>query len=308
VLFALLDRALILATGCNIDSAPPGRSALHLGHDLDVFGFDLIKGAKQAVFDLANASRMAMRGRFGVAGGRVLRSLRALPMSADGATLDAIRAIEERAGVRSTFYVYARTDNPGRDGGLSRALLDPRYGLRRDDVLARKLRELLAGGWSVGLHAGAGAWRDAAALVEQKRALEAAIDAPVTKIRNHWLRFSLAETWHAQVEAGFTEDATLGFNDAVGFRAGLARPFRPFDPHRKEMLPILAVPVVAMDSTLFDYLLLPPDQAEARCQAVLAEAARYGGTPGLSWHVHGFSDILGWGASYERLLARTGRG
>jgi len=269
-LFAAFARAISLAAGRDDLFGASAPRPLLLGHDVDAVDKRFVKSAKGAAFGLRNAGRAAVRGRPGEAA-RCALGAACLPFArADYFQFDRIRRVEERAGVRSTFYVYARA--PGRSffGRLRRLVFDPDYDLRREARLVAKLRELLAAGWGVGLHPSFDAFEDAERLAGEKRLLEQALDASVTKVRNHWLRLSLARTWRAQAEAGFEEDATLGFNDAVGFRAGLARPFRPFDPERGGALPLRVAPVAVMDSTLFDYLRLGAADAAATARAVLA--------------------------------------
>ena len=74
------------------------------------------------------------------------------------------------------------------------------------------MREVVKKGFSVGLHPSYETWENATALSLQKRELESVLGRTVSSVRQHWMRFSWADTWAAQVKAGLTSDSTLGFN------------------------------------------------------------------------------------------------
>jgi hypothetical protein len=46
-------------------------------------------------------------------------------------------------------------------------------------------------------------------------------------------------------------DATLGFNEALGFRAGEAAPYHPWDAGGRAPLTLIELPLSAMDGVLF---------------------------------------------------------
>ena len=79
---------------------------------------------------------------------------------------------------------------------------------------------------------------------------ESATGITPTTTRQHFLHWDIARTPQLQNAAGFTADATLGFNRTVGFRASTALPFRQFDVTADEALPLLEVPLVVEDSAL----------------------------------------------------------
>ena len=75
----------------------------------------------------------------------------------------------------------------------------------------------------------------------------------VISCRQHWFRFSFRDTWRAQALAGIRVDTTLGFTDRVGYRAGMVRPFVPYDHVTQASANLLEVPTVLMDTHLHYY-------------------------------------------------------
>ena len=104
----------------------------------------------------------------------------------------------------------------------------------------------------------------------------------------------------------FRYDTTLGFADAVGFRAGIARPFHPWDFERDAPADVLEIPLAAMDATLAEerYLGLSAKRAEPRLDALLDWAAANGGAFSILWHPDRFDPLSsgGWDRLYSRVL------
>jgi len=137
-----------------------------------------------------------------------------------------------------------------------------------------------------------------------------AVGAEVRSTRQHFLRLDLDQTWDAQEKAGLETDATLGYNEAVGFRAGIAAPFHPWDAKRGAGRGLLEVPLTLMDGALFRGLNLAPDAARKVTLAHLDAVEKVGGMAGLLWHPNVAAEALypGWWKCFtvalERLAAR----
>ena len=129
---------------------------------------------------------------------------------------------------------------------------------------------------------------------------------PLAGHRYHYLRARSAPKPRARSRAGLRYDTTLGFPDAVGFRAGIARPFRPWDFEQDAPLDLVEVPLAAMDATLAEerYLGLSAKRAEPQLMRLLDWAAAHGGAFAILWHPDRFDprDLGGWDRLYSRLL------
>jgi hypothetical protein len=141
-------------------------------------------------------------------------------------------------------------------------------------------------------------------MTRERQALEVALDAPVHRCRQHWLRFSWAETWAAQELAGLGLDTTLGFNDAPGFRNGCALRFHPWDPTAGQGRPLEAIPLMLMDSHLYDYALLSESDRDQVLGNWLDELKQVRGIASVVWHQQAFHSDYGWAGGYARLLSR----
>lgn len=275
-------------------------AAFDLTHDVDAVDKTVALRLKQPAFHLFNAARLTARGEWASAARRLRTAARFLVSSGDYWCFPAVRSLEERCGVRSTFH-FAATAGRGRRS-LRRWLLDPGYDASSPRLVA-EMRSLVAGGWRVGLHQGFDTWRDSRRMAEERRVIEHAVGVPVVRCRQHWLRFSWSQTWRAQSDTGLRLDTTLGFNDRPGFRNGAALRFRPWDPETRAPLAIEALPTLLMDSHLYDYR---PTRDQDRL-AVMArwvdEVKAVGGEVSVLWHQHVMHADYGWAPGYVELLS-----
>jgi hypothetical protein len=204
-----------------------------------------------------------------------------------------IVAEERRRGAHgSTFFVLAGHHDP-HDGPSP----DTYEQLRPE--LVETLRET---GAEIGLHGSYTAADDPQRLAEEKASLEA-LAGPVHGHRYHYLR---GDPHRNIARLPFRYDTTLGFPDAVGFRAGIARPFFPWDFDRDAPADVLEIPLAAMDATLAEerYLGLSAKRAWPQLNALLDWGAANGGAFAILWHPDRFDPLSsgGWDRLYSRLL------
>jgi hypothetical protein len=147
--------------------------------------------------------------------------------------IELIAEKEADSGFHSSFY-----------------FLSSNYPLDQVKVTARKLHRR---GWEMGLHGDFGTYDS---LVEMRKAVRRFTDGIGLKprgLREHYLKFDFAKSWRVMEGAGFDYDTTVGNNDKLGFRLGLATPFHPPDEKWGPMR-MLELPLSLMDTTLWGYL------------------------------------------------------
>ena len=279
---------------------PLPESEIIITHDIDAITKTMAIRFKQAAFHLFNSFRGLVQGRFGIALRKFTKAFRFLLSSSDYWCFDKVLKVETQYGIRSHFNVYGGATGWKRD--LRQLFFDPAYDVH-NPKLQKKLKELRKGGWNIGLHQSYNAWEDPEMMRTEKARVEQALGAPVTTCRQHWLRFSWERTWKAQQEAGFEMDTTLGFNDRPAFRNGSALQFHPWDfaAHRPMNLSIL--PMVMMDSHLFDYSSYEEEEQRKQMKYWLEEIKKAHGTATILWHQHAMSDDYGWSRGFKDLLA-----
>ena len=128
---------------------------------------------------------------------------------------------------------------------------------------------------------------------------------PTTISRQHFLRFSLPETYQNLIDLEINEDYSMGYASHVGFRAGTSIPFHFFDLDFEIQTPLLIYPFALMDTTLNDYMGLTPKQSLGRTKDLLHEVMKVKGTFITLFHNESVSGYLrwnGWQRVYETML------
>ncbi len=237
---------------------------------------------------------------------REARSLAAVPVHRLRGTdpnwrFEELLAEERARGAASTFFVLAGHGDP-HDGARPETY---------ERLRPRLVETVIAHGGEVGLH---GTYRsaDEPARLRHERDTLAEVMSVYTDItrglghRFHYLRLDPHRNLRALDELGFSYDSTLGFPDAVGFRAGIAQPFRPWDLERDEPFDLIEIPLAAMEVTLAEarYLGLSADEAWPHLERLLDWAAEHGGGFAVLWHPDRFDPATsaGWNRLYYRLI------
>ena len=101
--------------------------------------------------------------------------------------------------------------------------------------------------------------------------------------RQDFLRWG-PETWTTWEAQGLAYDASVGFADHIGFRAGTCHPFRPWLMSEGRVANLLEIPLIAMDSTLLGYMQLDPEEALQKVRDCVARCRTVGGVFTLVWH------------------------
>jgi peptidoglycan/xylan/chitin deacetylase (PgdA/CDA1 family) len=272
------------------------RFAVALTHDVDVPW----RWTRLAVRGTAARLRSHALARRRSAAVREARALAGWPLHKLRGTdpnwrFDRILDAEGTHGAASTFFLLA--GHSDRHDGASPEVYER--------LRPRLVETILARGGEVGLHGSYRAAEDADLLAQELRALRE-LGADVRGQRYHYLRVDPHANLAPLAALGLRYDATLGFPDLLGFRAGIAHPYCPWDLATARPSDLVEVPLAAMDVTLGEerYLGLSAQEAERRIVALLDWAAEHGGGFSILWHTDRFDPATarGWDRLYVRLL------
>ena len=196
-------------------------------------------------------------------------------------------AIERMLGFTSSLYFLNGT------GG--------RFGARSGSDLISSVAALTPIGWDLGVHYNYDTHLEPETFTAQCAELEALLGRRVVAGRAHYLRFDPARSWHFYVGMSILADESLGYHDRIGYRAGIAGPFRPYDAESERALPLVEMPMVFMEGTLVEQYSSDPAAAFERH---LRHISVVGGAISLLFHPGQFNnpeypETLGL---YRRLL------
>lgn len=121
--------------------------------------------------------------------------------------------------------------------------------------------------------------------------------------RSHYLRCDI-ENMERLVGSGITDDFTMGFPDAAGFRMQTTRSFRWINPKTWEVTTLMLHPLTVMDCTLYGekYMNLNEDEAYFFCQRLFDKVEQNHGDLCILWHNHTPSHTPFHFSLYEKLI------
>jgi hypothetical protein len=290
-----------------IPPAPAGHQFLAcLTHDVDFLGIRRHRLDRTLAGFLLRASVGSLhgfiRGRRSL--GQLLRNwaaLLSLPLVYAGVLPDFWlpfdRYINAEGGFHSTFFLIPFRDRPGRGpDGPSDPRRSVKYGAEETRPWLSKLRSL---DFEVGVH-GIDAWGDLTAAANELSEVAKLTGEAELGIRMHWLYFN-PSSFGTLDHAGFVYDASIGYNDTVGFRAGTTQVFRPLLAER-----LFELPLHIQDTALLFPGRMGCTEQEALdlCAPILDWTQRLGGVVTLSWHERSLVPERQWDGVYRRLLAQ----
>lgn len=141
--------------------------------------------------------------------------------------------------------------------------IDPKKPVLRN--LIKKIQQK----FPVGIHPSFHSSTKPALLQSEKELLQQICGAPITKSRQHYLKFNWPKTYQQLAANGILEEYSMGFAQMPGFRAGTCTPFYFFDLEKNETTNMKIFPLCIMESTFRDDITTLP------VQIVLSEFIEY---------------------------------
>jgi hypothetical protein len=167
------------------------------------------------------------------------------------------------------------------------------------DRLTHRVKELVEGGWDVGLHGDFGTHDSSEEMKKAVGRFAAGLGFHPKGVREHFLKFDFKKTWSIMEESGFEYDTTVGLNDRLGFKLGLTSPFHPPGSDWSPMK-LVELPLTLMDVTLWGYLKLTEGEGYKAVGGLMQRVEEVGGLFTLLWHPE--SVRMRGGRLYEKIL------
>lgn len=276
------------------------KSSIYITHDLDAVNKTHAIRFKQSIFIFYNALKELFKFNIPLFFKKTFHSIKFFFSSDSYFYLDKLNeGTDLKIISKKIINIYG--GKLGFKRSFKEILIDPSYDISDKD-LVKDLLSLANHKYEFGLHQSCEAWKCSNEMKRQMNKVSNSLGLPIKSCRQHWLRFSFKDTWLAQYNAGFSEDTTLGFNDRIGFRNGLALGMNLNLIDKNFESGHMIVPMVLMDSHLYDYLTLNDSQRKQIIKRIIDEVRLVGGKISIIWHQHTLGSDYGWESGYKTLL------
>ncbi len=129
----------------------------------------------------------------------------------------------------------------------------------------------------IGIHPSYESMREPDRLTEEIHRFEQITGQLPIRSRQHYLRFSIPETFRMLEEYGIREEWSMGYADQPGFRAGTSHSFLWYDLIGNRPGQLRIFPFQVMDTTLLHYLKLTPAKAKLLLDDLISTTQRTSG-------------------------------
>lgn len=152
----------------------------------------------------------------------------------------------------------------------------------------------IANNYLCGIHPSYHSFNNQNTIFAEKQRLEAFTQNTITHSRQHFLRFSLPQTYRVLAQCGILHEYSMGYADVAGYRASIAAPFAWYDLENDSETPLTVYPFAVMDVTLNNYMKQNPQQAINTINTLNQPVQQHGGVFMSLWHNESLSEERNW--------------
>lgn len=186
-------------------------------------------------------------------------------------TFDFLMDVSEQNGLTSHFYFI-----PGLPSET-----DFRYHIN-DKRVIRAIDKIKERNHKIGIHPSFSSFKNKEQLDIEIARLEKH-HSPITEGRQHYLKFSNPETWQDWEDTGLKYDSTIGYENRLGFRAGVCYEYPVFNILSRKKLNLIEQPLIFMESAVYDRRNIS-EVFTSELQSLVQTVKKYNGNFVFLWH------------------------
>ncbi len=138
--------------------------------------------------------------------------------------------------------------------------------------------------YSIGVHPSWQSGDDFSLIKKERQTIEHIATIKITASRQHFIRFTLPQTFRYLIDAGIKEDFSMGYGSINGFRASVASPFYWYDLEKEETTNLWLYPFCYMEANSFFEQKFSPAQALEEMRHYYQQVKKVNGTYISIWH------------------------
>lgn len=176
--------------------------------------------------------------------------------------------------------------------------------IKYDSTTLKKLVANIAANYEIGAHPSYNSSDSLRTIQNEIKVLKNHSHKDVFRSRQHFLKIKLPHTYYHLIEAGITEDYTMGYSSRPGFRASICQPFYWYDLNNEQKTNLRIFPFAFMDATFKYYKLYRSEKVRERLFELYHETKQFNGTFITVFH----NDILAnerFSTIYEGFLSEV---
>lgn len=166
----------------------------------------------------------------------------------------------------------------------------------------RQLVEYYCATYNVGIHPSWQSGDEHSLLKEEIEWLEAVAGKDIITSRQHYIRFTLPDTYRRLIAAGIRKDFSMGYGTVNGFRASVCTCFNWYDVANERATPLVVYPFCFMDANSFYEEKHTPAQAFDELMQFYNAVRRVNGMLITIWHnsiLGNDRSTAGWSRMFE---------
>lgn len=164
--------------------------------------------------------------------------------------------------------------------------------------------------YSVGIHPSWQSGDDYSLLKKEIQTVESITEKELTTSRQHFIRFTLPDTFRNLIDVGIKEDYSMGYGSINGFRASVASSFFWYDLEKEEQTRLLLHPFCYMEANSFYEQKITAQDALDEMLHYLNEVKKVNGRLITIWHntfLGTDPSFKGWREVYEQFIKEATR-
>lgn len=162
--------------------------------------------------------------------------------------------------------------------------------------------------YTVGIHPSWKSFEAPRLIKKEMRIVEAAGNITINESRQHYIKLSLPDTYHALINAGIVHDHSMGYGSINGFRASVASSFLWYDLAQEKITGLRLHPFCFMDANSHFEQQLSAGEAAAELAYYLSECKNVQGEMITIFHnsfLGTAKEFKGWRELYERFVQQV---
>lgn len=182
--------------------------------------------------------------------------------------------------------------------GVDKNILPSTQGLQR-------LVQYHGAGYRLGVHPSWQSGDDPRLLKEEIEWLEVMAAQPITRSRQHYIRFTLPQTYRLLLEQGIDQEFSMGYGSINGFRASAAFSYNWYDLEKEETTKLRVFPFCFMDANSYYEQGYNAARAQQELMHYYHHVRKVNGLMVCIWHNNFLGtdpQFAGWREVYETFL------